>query len=406
MKLMTARNATWSDIVAIGHAQRDRHPDVIPTVLRHTAPKFSRVMQKRAIAIHEKSPPPTDSGVTWSTNDKKAIVSLAGDKIFVVSNSGDRNDLNLKAWIRNRLNLIGHLYYRSLQTGQATEKISYAQKPESRRYLFLNDRFFIDSHTNRRSGRVEVGFVFPNPFYLDEPEGWNGTQFSWDGLMTIRILQAVSALGNHRGVTWGRVITCLIGLFGYDRNRLERALDVLRDHSLIETESDRGYVANTYESLDDLKWREGLKLKSNHLGHSFLGVIFSNADCLYFLALDTFIPAWILEEGFILSHNNSFSESSSNPTATRFPSAVVVTSVAFLRFIINVEHQELTRATAVLKANQDDSCKSLDISCFKLPIHNHYMWKQFVKGCESLYYSANESEQRTIIGKLEELRST
>ncbi|MEC8374598.1 MAG: hypothetical protein VX078_07260 [Pseudomonadota bacterium] len=251
---------------------------------------------------------------------------------------------NIRDFLFNRLSLISVLAYVSGINGKIKENHENYINPDSwnKRNKFLNGRLFSDSKTEGIA-TAEPGSIYFNIFFAKP----NGNK--WNGFIFLRIYQVLKRLST---ALESECTTILSTLFDYDNDLVKESLEICETYGLIH------FLPKSNENEDSEQYVV-LNEKFNYL----IEETFKDADVMYYLALDTYLPSALIESEYFRAHNNNVNEKS------HYNEVMPFTATLFMKFLCiqdKLEREGLHgKLTTLIEKMQH---LSIDDTDFVLPI--------------------------------------
>ena len=279
-------------------------------------------------------------------------------KVLLNEDSLDTHDLqllhhDLKIYHNNIASLLSNLftleiliYYRWLQT-RCPSNYSYLTmyKLFYERNLFLAGHFLICPSMQTKT---KEGLYSKNIFGYGYPQSNNyniSTKSRLHTFAAVRILQYL--INNHDiHLRDEEIINYISSSFNYDKDFLKYIIVELKAYGLLDTK-----VANIYD-------REFLHTEISKKGEYILTSLLSSIDVIYTLAIDTLIPAEIVDKiinGIYYLNNYILGQRSF------YPEAVLSTGVHIFAYLIALNKYELKYIYKGNNKDMYDFCKYIDI---------------------------------------------
>lgn len=218
----------------------------------------------------------------------------------------------------------------------------YPSKEFSKKFfatnLLLNGKLFLNTEECGVLNR-EKGDILFNIFHFDKK--FISNKCIWHGWCVTRILQLIKQKGR---INIEELLISLEFLFSYDKNQIEISYKSLLIY---------GFTRYCEDSND----HKDLTLELSESGQYLIDFMFSRLELLYYCALDTPLPIYLIEQELITAHNN-------DPNIKTFARNCTKTSISFIQLLCYQHEIELNR----LK-ERDESY----IRIFKNPFENSYI---------------------------------
>jgi polyhydroxyalkanoate synthesis regulator phasin len=377
------RPRTYGDLKRQKPLNMQRGEDVKPLEIRLRPACCEEVTKKRFEYILEHKLPQGES------REYKSISSAINSMLDSIKEDSDSYKTrlsvnhNVRDFLHNRLSLITILSYVSRVNENVRSSSSRNNSPDlhvnanswNNRNKFLNGKLYLNSdYDGIETG--EPGSIYFNPFCAKP------TANRWNGFIYLRIYQIIKRLNTAQESELGYILSFL---FEYDKGDISDALEVCETYGLLNF---------IHQSAD----QENLKLhiKLNDKFDYFIESTFKDADILYYLALDTYIPISLLNSTFFKCHDNKINRRS------YYNDSMPFTTMIFIRFLViqdENDKQELHDKLSMLIQKQPTL--SLDQNDFTLPILQQQSYMQvFNRIANSITHASDESRSnfKTLFG--------
>lgn len=261
---------------------------------------------------------------------------------------------NCRNYLCNKINVCLYLFYRWYIDSQNGKYKTYNLNDNYFRLkheaVILNGRFYFDS--NEKNVASDLGYFCFNLFNSNFDNSISSLK-DHNYLISLRILQLL--LGEFLlNPNLENIINFLNDKFNYPQILIEHAIAKLREFGLIDSELHISQKDNKPEIF----------FKKNEKGKLVYRKLFSSFEIIYYYALDTFLPFYLIKEKKIDSHK----EKSKDYT---YYFSCIKTSLYFLKYLLRLEELDMKKNYGTLPAGQRKH--------FKLPIKNNINnYKSFI----------------------------
>ncbi|WP_199611485.1 hypothetical protein [Flocculibacter collagenilyticus] len=367
------RPKTLGDIRSLHSMNNQGHDDITPFSVELTPTCCDEISKQRFSFILNESLSQHDEPKyrPVSTAINKLLCELKDSRLSLHTRLSINH--NIRDYLHNRLSLIVILSYvarieKSGQcqlTQQQEIKLRVNTNSWSDRNKFLNGKLYLNSKMDGIETSTP-GCIYFNPF--SSPP----TYAKWNGLMYLRLYQTIKRLNT---AIQEHLVCYITTLFGYDKKLVDNAIEICETFGLVDIH---------HEEYSTSSFRREIKL--NDKFDYFIELTFKDADILYYLALDTYLPEKIYREDTFTSHINKMEQKS------YYNDVMPLTTLAFIRFLViqdRLEKEGLEqKLSTLLEKNKN---LSLDMSDFNMPLLQQQSYIHFIK--RILHANSNASPQ-------------
>jgi hypothetical protein len=284
--------------------------------IRHTAGDFKKIINKRY-----------EFAKGNIFNEGELFDDIVLEAIHNISKGiNEMHHNNARAFLYNKMSLIGQVYYRIKQLDNPNIKninITHHIKTLEHRNRFLNGRLYLNTKDQWHILNSELGLCCMNIFFFNIDDYPISSPKNWYGLCKTRLLQLLEI--NNKIKQEDLIEYCHL-YFEYPVDLITTAIDDLRAFGMI----DSNYNKSIYFTL-------------SKKGEKHLNISYSDLDTVYYFALDTPLPEKFIKSGMIATHNNKFRR------RTNYPSAAITTITSFILFLLCINRLERIKHTNNVK---------------------------------------------------------